>query len=321
MNPIRRALAACVLACAAAPVAARTFPSKPIPRVVSAPPGSAPDVIARLLGDQYRIRLGQPVVIENRPGAGGIIAVNAVKDSPADGHRLLFAQAAVVVVTPITFKEAKYDMLRDFETIATVASTPMLVAGNPTVGPKTWEEAVEQSKAQRDKVSIGNPTRTSIPHLAAELVDVLSGGKLQHIPFSNTAQGIQAVIAGDTRMYIDGTAPLVPMIKAGRVRALAVMADRELPGLEGIPLAQGAVNGAVASGWFALFAPKGTPQAALERLNAATKEGINHPEVAAKARELGTYPIAGSLQDARAFITKERDVWADVIKRANIQPE
>jgi tripartite-type tricarboxylate transporter receptor subunit TctC len=321
MNLTRRALAALLMLGAAAPLYAQTYPTKPITMVVSAPAGSAPDVIARLLGEQLRARLGQPVLIENRPGAGGIIAVNAVKDGPADGHRLLFAQAAVVVVSPITFKEAKYDMLRDFEPISAVASTPMMAVSNPATGPKSWQDAVTQSKAQPEKISIGNPTRSSIPHLTAEMVDVRTGGRFQQIPFSNTAQGIQAVVNGDVQMYIDGVAPLMPLIKAGRMRALAVFADRELPGLEGIPLAKSVVTDAVASGWFALFAPKGTPQPILEALNAATKEGINAPEVVAKMRELGNYPIAGSVKDARDFISREGANWADVIKRANIQTE
>jgi tripartite-type tricarboxylate transporter receptor subunit TctC len=321
MNATRRALATLLMLGAAAPLSAQTFPTKPITIVVSAPAGSAPDVIARLLGDQYRAKLGQPVVIENRPGAGGIISVNAVKDAPADGHRLLFAQAAVVVVSPITYKEAKYDMLRDFEPISALASTPMMLVANLNAGPKTWQDAVAQSKAQPDRLSIGNPTRTSIPHLAAELVDTLTGGRFQQIPFSNTAQGIQAVVNGDVPMYIDGVAPLVPLVRAGRVRALAVFADRELPGLEGIPLAKAAVPEAVASGWFALFAPKGTPAPILERLNAAARDAMNDPEVVAKMRELGNYPTAGSLKDARDFIAKERTNWAEVIKRANIQPE
>ncbi|MBN9427764.1 MAG: tripartite tricarboxylate transporter substrate binding protein [Burkholderiales bacterium] len=316
------ALAAVLLACGAAlPAAAQTFPSKPIQMVVSAPPGSAPDVIARLLADQYRTRLGQPVVVENRPGAGGIIAVNAMKDAPTDGHRLLFAQAAVAVVTPFTYKEARYDMLRDFEPVSALASTPMLFVANPASGPKTWQDAVEQTRTRPQKLSLGNPTRTSIPHLAGELVDARSGGRFQHVPMSNTGQGLQAVVNGDTQMYVDGVAPLLPMVKAGRLRALAVTADRELPGLEGIALAKNVVPGTIVSGWFVLFAPKGTPQPVLEKLNTAAHESMHAPEVVAKMRELGNYPMGGSLHDAQTFVARERAMWSDVIRRANIVAE
>ncbi|MGD9944352.1 MAG: Bug family tripartite tricarboxylate transporter substrate binding protein [Burkholderiaceae bacterium] len=324
MNNRRQLLSAALLAaCTAAPwaAAAQGFPSKPIQMVVSAPPGSAPDIIARLLADQYRLRLGQPVVVENRPGAGGIIAINAMKDAPADGHRLLFAQAAVVVVTPLTYKEARYDMLRDFEPVSALASTPMMFVAHPPSGPKNWQEAVARSRGQPEKLSLGNPTRTSIPHLAGELVDARSGGRFQHVSMSNTGQGIQAVVNGDTQMYVDGVAAVLPMVKAGRLRPLAVTADRELPGLEGIPLAKSVVPDTVVSGWFVLFAPKGTPQPVLERLNAAAHEAMHAPEVVARMYEMGNYPMGGGLRDAQSFVAAERDRWADVIRRARIAAE
>lgn len=300
---------------------AQGFPSKPIRIVVPAPPGSAPDVIARLLGDQYRQRLGQPVLVENRPGAGGIVAVNAARGAEADGHTLLLAQAAVVTVTPHTYKEAKYDMERDFDAVSAVASTPMLFVANPANGPKSWTDALAQAKSRPEQLSVGNPTRTSIPHLAAELVSLRTGVRFQHVSMSNTSQGIQAVVNGDTLMYVDGVAPLIPMVKAGRVRALAVAADRELPGLEGIPLAKDAVPDFNVSGWFVLFAPKGTPRPVLDKLNEATHAGVNSPEMVAKMRELGNYPMGGSLADAQAFVKREKAAWADVIERTGVKPE
>lgn len=321
MKAIRRGLVALMALGALMPSWAQNYPSKPITLVVPAPAGSAPDVIARMFAEHARARLGQSVVVENKVGAGGIVGVNAVKDAPADGHRLFFAQAAVVVVTPFTFKEAKYDMARDFEAISVLASTPMMVVANVSNGPKTWQEAITRAKAKAEDVSIGNPGRTTIPHLTAELVDARTSGRMQQVAFGATAQGIQAVVNGDVNMYIDGVAPLLPLTKAGRMRALAVFADRELPGLEGIPLAKSVVPGIAASGWFGLFAPKGTPQSVLEKLNATASAAAADPEIVAKMRALGNYPVAGSLQETREFIDKERTVWADVIKRANIQAE
>lgn len=321
MKAIRRGLVALMAVGALMPAWPQGYPSKQITLVVPAPAGSAPDVIARLFAEHIRIRLGQTAVVENKVGAGGIVAVNAVKGTPADGHRLLFAQAAVVVVTPVTYKEARYDMGRDFEAISVLASTPMMVVANVNTGPKTWQEAIARSKAKAEAVSIGNPLRTSIPHLTAELVDARTGGRMQQVIFGGTPQGIQAVVNGDVNMYIDGVAPLLPLTKAGRMRALAVFADRELPGLEGIPLAKSVVPGMVASGWFGLFAPKGTPQDILEKLNATAASAMADPEIIAKMRDLGNYPVAGTLRDTQEFIDKERSVWADVIKRTNLQAE
>ena len=318
----RRFLSALALAVAAIGLPAAAQPGKtPMRIVVSAPAGSAPDVIARLVGEQFRVKFGQTVIVENKPGAGGILAVNAARGAEPNGATLLFAQAAVVVVSPLTYKEAKFDMERDFETVGVVASTPMLFVANPEKGPKSWAEAVSQGKASPEKLSLGNPTRTSIPHLAGELVGQSVGAKFQHVPMSTTGQGIQAVVNADTAMYVDGVAPLLPLVKAGRVRALAVTADRVLPGLENIPLAKDQVPGLFVSGWFMLFAAKGTPKPVLEQLNAAMNAAIKTPEVVDKMRDLGNYPIGGSLADASAFLKREKTQWADVIRKSGLQPE
>ena len=318
----RRFLSALALAVAAIGLPAAAQPGKtPMRIVVSAPAGSAPDVIARLVGEQFRVKFGQTVIVENKPGAGGILAVNAARGAEPNGATLLFAQAAVVVFSPLTYKEAKFDMERDFETVGVVASTPMLFVANPEKGPKSWAEAVSQGKASPEKLSLGNPTRTSIPHLAGELVGQSVGAKFQHVPMSTTGQGIQAVVNADTAMYVDGVAPLLPLVKAGRVRALAVTADRVLPGLENIPLAKDQVPGLFVSGWFMLFAAKGTPKPVLEQLNAAMNAAIKTPEVVDKMRDLGNYPIGGSLADASAFLKREKTQWADVIRKSGLQPE
>jgi len=261
------------------------------------------------------------VIVENKPGAGGILAVNAARGTEPNGTTLLFAQAAVVVVSPQTYKEAKYDLERDFETVGVVASTPMLFVANIDKGPKTWADAVSQVKATPDKLSLGNPTRTSIPHLTGELVGQTVGGSFQNVPMSSTGQGIQAVVNGDTAMYVDGVAPLIPLVKAGRLRELAVSADRVLPGLENIPLAKDQVTGLNVSGWFMLFVAKGTPKPVLEQLNTAMNAAVKTPEVVDKMRDLGNYPIGGTLADATAFLKREKAQWAEVIRKSGLQPE
>lgn len=295
--------------------------AKPMRIVVPAPAGSAPDVIARLIGEQFRVRFGQTVIIENKPGAGGILAVNAARTGEPNGTTLLFAQAAVVAVSPHTYKEAKFDLERDFETVSVVANTPMLFVANPAKGPKTWADAVTQAKASPDRLTLGSPTRTSIPHLTGELVGQQVGARFQNVPMSNTAQGIQAVVNGDTQMYVDGIAALLPLVKAGRLRALAVTAENQLPGLEGIPLAHDVVPHLNVSGWFMLFAVKDTPRPVLEQLNAATDAAVKSPAVVEKMRDLGNFPIGGSVADATAFLKREKALWAGVIRRSGLQPE
>jgi tripartite-type tricarboxylate transporter receptor subunit TctC len=313
--------AAAAAAVPAWPVQAQDLRAKTMRIVVSAPAGSAPDVIARILGERFQARFGNTVLIENRPGAGGILAVNATKAAPADGTVLLFAQAAVVAVSPHTYREAKWDMERDYEAVAAVANTPMLFVANPEKGPKTWAEALAAAKAAPEKVTIGNPARTSIPHLAALLVDQRASTRFMHVPFSNTGQAIQAVVNGDTVMSVDGIAALLPLVKSGRLRALAMTSAHPLPGYEGIPLAREAVPGLDVSGWFVLFAPKGTPSAVVNALNAATNDALKDPQSIKRLRDLGNEAMGGSAADAAAFVKKEKNLWAGVIRQAGIESE
>jgi len=314
--------AAALAACAAfAPAQAQDLKGKTVKVVVPAPAGSAPDVIARLVSDHMRGQIGATFVVENRPGAGGLVAVNAVKSAPADGTTLLFPQGAVVAISPLTYKEAKFDFERDFETIATIAHTPMLLVANTAKGPGSLKDALDSAKAKPDMVTLGNPVRTSIPHLAAEMMGQKMNVRFQQIPMGTTPAGIQAVVNGDIQLYIDGVAPLMPMVKAGRVKALAVTAAQELPGLEGIPLAKDVVPELNVSGWFALFAPKGTPAATVQWLNSAANKAVVDADTVVKMRNLGTYPMPGSVAESQAFVKKEKARWVDVIRLSGIQPE
>ena len=300
---------------------AQSYPQKPVKMIVTAPAASAPDIIARLLADRLDQALAQRVVVENRPGAGGIVAMNAVRESPADGYTLAFIQAAVATVTPFTYKAAAYDMERDFEPVAMVAYSPMLFVANAQAPAKTIAETVSQAAAKPDFVTIGNPTRTSIPHLAAEMLGQRTGVRFQHVPFSSTSQGIQSLISGDISYYVDGAAPLMPLVRAGKIRALAIAADRVLPGMEGIPLVRDAVEGVVVNGWFVIAAPKGTPAAVIQRLNDEVNKAIQLPEVVTRFASLGTYSMPRTVAESRAFVKSETALFGKVIRDAGIRAE
>ncbi len=297
------------------------YPQKSIRLLVAAPAGSAPDLIARIVGEKLSKQMGQAVLVDNRPGAGGIVAMNLLKTSPADGYTLAIPQAAVVTVTPFTYKEANYNVERDFETFAVVATSPMMLVTNATNPAKTFADAIVMAKAKPDQVAVGNPTRTSIPHLFAELAGIKSGAKFQQVSFANTGQGIQAVVNGDTALYTDGVGPLIQLVKSGRLRALAVASETELPGMEGIPLANKTVPGLNVSGWFSMQAPKGTPSAILQRLNTEINIILKQPDVIAKFAEFGTYPTPGSVPESQAFIKSEVAKFGDVIRALGLKPE
>jgi tripartite-type tricarboxylate transporter receptor subunit TctC len=197
----------------------------------------------------------------------------------------------------------------------------MLFVANAATGAKSLAEAIAQVKAKPDSLIIGSPSRGSVPHLAAELLALGAKAEFRTVPMSSSGQAIQAIVNGDSQVSVDGIAALLPHVKSGRLRALGVTSQRPLPGLEGIPLAKDTVPGLVVTGWFMLFAPKGTPAAAVAALNTAVNAALASPEAAGKLQAMATYPVGGSVADARSFLRRERTLAADAVKRAGLQPE
>lgn len=319
---MRRTAAAtlvCVALCLAGPVAAQG--ARTLTLVVPAGAGSAPDIGARLVADGLRTRLGQPVVVENRPGAGGIVAAMAVRAAPPDGHTLLFTHAAVMTITPLTYRAAVYDPQRDFEAVAVVAETPMLFVAHPGKGPRTLAELLERGRSAPGTVPLGSTARGSIPNLSAELLGLLGGARFNVVASPGSAQAVQTVLAGDTIASVDGIPPLLPLVRAGRLTALGVTSDRVLPGLEGLPLARDEVPGLVLTGWFMLFAPKGTPAPRVEAINAAVDAAVRGPELAGRLQASATFGVGGSVADARAYLARELKLWAGAVERAGLVRE
>lgn len=316
------ALTAFVALCSALPIAqAQTFPTKPVRIIVATPPGSAPDIAARAIADKLGAAWGHIPLIDNRPGAGCGIGIDAARAAPADGYTLIMPQAACVVVSPLTYKSFKSDIERDFTTLSVVAVTPMMIVANLNAPAKNLAELIAQAKANPDKVTVGNPTRTSIPHLASELIAQQSDTKIFQVSFSATGQGVTAAVGGDVMYYVDGAAPLLPLVKAGKLRAISVTSEKVLPGLEGYPLARDALPGLEVYGWFVMMAPKGIPPAIAAKINDDINKALAQPDVIARFAGFGAYPRPGTLAEADAFFKKEQAVWSRVIKAAGIQAE
>lgn len=320
MVHLRTCLLALALALAATGAAAASK-SGPLTMVVPAPAGSAPDIVARMLADELAPRLGQTIVIDNKPGAGGIVAVMAAKTANPPANTLLFAHAAVATITPLTYRAAKYDLERDFEPVAVIADTPMLFVANAATGPKTLAEAIGMAKARPDAVTLGSTSRGSIPHLAGVLLGQKASVQFNNVPMANSGQAIQAVVGGDSVVSVDGIAPLLPLVQSGRLRALGVTSGRALPGLENLPLARDTVPGLELTGWFMLFANKGTPPAEVQALNAAVAQALKSPVVVQKLQATANFPVGGSVADAKAFLAREKKLWAGAVERAGLTPE
>lgn len=298
---------------------AQSWPSKQVKIIVPAPAGTAPDIAARAIADKLGEAWGQTLIVDNKPGAGCGIAVDAARKSTPDGYTLLLAQAACVVVSPLTFKTFKADMDKEFTTLSIVGVTPMMIVATPAAPAKSLKEIVAQARANPEKVTMGNPALTSIPHLTAELIAQRTGVKLYQIPLGTS--GVTAVARGDVEYALDGVATMLPMVKAGKTRAIAVTAEIVHPGLEAYPLAHDSVPGLDVYGWFALMTPQGLPDAIKVKINSDVNKILGHAEVVERFATFGTYPRPGSLQEAANFVKKEQGVWAKVIKEANIQPE
>lgn len=317
----RFALALCALTLGASMAQAQDYPSKMLRIIVPSPAGGAPDIVARLLSDRLTKSLGQPVIVENKPGGNGIVGMNDLQRSAADGYTIGLFHAAAAITMPIMYKEAKFDVYRDTEIVSFIAYTPMIFVANKDSGYKTLSDALSAAKAKPDGVDIGNPVYGSIPHLTAAMTEQLAGAQFRHINFTSTTQAVQALIGGDIPLYIDGTAPLLPLIESGRIVALAHTADEDLPGLENIPLAKDAVPGAVSKGWFVMFAPKGTPEAALNRLHAEFSTILKQPDLVERLKDLGTYPIIEPREKTIQFMQDEQRLWSKVIQEGKVQPQ
>ena len=305
----------------ALPAGATAYPDKMVRILVPSIAGSAPDIIARQVAERLTTAWKQQVIVENKPGGNGIVAMSALKQAAADGYTLVLFHAAAAVTTPVMYKEAKFDIQRDTDVAATLAYTPMMFVAGPATNYKSLSDVLKDGKAHPDDVVIGSPTRGSVPHLTAEMMGQLQKTKFRQVSFSGTTQAIQAVVKGDIPVYVDGIAPLVPLVRAGRLKALAVTSDATLPGLDGIPLARDVAPGLVAKGWFTIFAPKGTPMPVLDRINVAVNQSLSQQPFVDRLKELGTYPMPMSRAEGARFIESEKLRWEKVIAEAGVKPE
>lgn len=300
---------------------AQTWPSKPIRVVVPAPAGSAPDIAARLIAEKLAPLWGQAVQIDNRPGAGGIIAMENVRGAAADGHTLVFAHAGAVLLTPKLLKAARYDPVVDFATLGLVVDAPMMIvtaADNPK---PTAADLIAAAKADSGGVAMGSPEQSTLRYLVAHQLAQDTGVKFLHVPFGQPTMGIQALVKGDVKYYIDGIAPLLPHIASGRLKAVALTSERPLPGLETTPLLKNTVPGFAAVGWFALFGPKATPGDIAAQINHDLNQVLANDEVIKRMHSLSLFPNPKSPADSLAFIKSEVTRWAAVIDKLGLQPQ
>lgn len=291
---------------------AQAFPKQPIRLVVTFPSGGAPDILARLFAD--KANLGQPVVVENVPGAGGNIGADRVAKAAPDGHTIVMGTVGTHSINGAMYSKMPYDMVRDFAPLGFVASTPNLLVVNNDVPVKTVAELVTWLKANPNKASFGSPGIGTSVHVSGELFKSLTGTQMQHVPYKGRQFAIPDLVGGQIQLMFDNMPSALPMAKEGKIRAIAVTSAKRAGAAPDVPTIAETVPGFEATSWFAMFAPAGTPAPVVQRLNAEMKRVFALPDVVEKMKGLGLDPQVGSPEDLGRYQASEIAKWAKVVK-------
>jgi tripartite-type tricarboxylate transporter receptor subunit TctC len=300
---------------------AQPYPSKPLKLVLPYTPGSPNDVLARLVAPYLSARLGQPVLIDNRPGGGTTIGTKAVMTAEPDGHTLLFTNTPTHVIAPLISKSFTFDPINDFVPVATIASTYLVLVIAPSVPAGTVQEFVRHAKANPGKLNFGFGQGT-LPHLVGELFKVETGADIASIPYRGGAQAVTDMLGGRIHMNLGASVTLAPLIREGKVRALAVTGTARGADLPEIPtMSESGLPNMTTVTYYGLMAPPGTPLDVVSRLNGEINEILKTPELIASMEKLGFGPKGGAPQDFTTLIVEQSRKWAPVVKTIGFQME
>ena len=295
--------------------AAQAFPSKPVKLVIPFPPGGSLDNVGRLIAQKLSETWGQQVVIENKPGAGGNIGADAVAKSPPDGYTAVMGALSTHAVNPSLYRTMPYDAAKDFAPISNVAITPNVLIVSVKSPIHTLPELIAYAKANPGKVNFGSGSNGSAGHLAGELFKIDTGTDVMHIPYKGGAPALQALLAGDTQFMFDNLANAMAQVKGGTVRPIAVTTAQRSKLAPDLPtMAEAGMPGFDISTWFGLLAPAGTPPEVIAKWNADVVKVLNSPEVREKMLAQGAEPSPTTPAEFAAFIAKERDKYAKIVK-------
>ena len=296
------------------------YPARPVRLVVGFPPGQTADIAARLVAQWLSERLGQPFVIDNRPGASGIVATEFVVRATPDGYTLLFATSSNYINATL-YEKLSYDFIRDIAPVAGNIASPLVVEVNPSVPVNTIPELIAYAKANPGKLNMASAGNGNSTHVAGELFKMMTGTNLLHVPYRGSAPAVTDLLAGQVQVMFDLVASSLAHIKAGKLRALAVTTATRLEVLPDVPTVSEFVPGYEATGVGGFGAPRGTPAEIIAKLNQEINAGLADPKVKARLAELGQIVTTGSPADYGRFIVAETEKWGKVVKFAGIKPE
>ena len=296
------------------------YPTKPIRVVVTFPPGGSADAVVRMLVPRLTEKLGQQVVVDNRPGAGGNIGLSIVAKAPPDGYTLGVGAAGALAVNSSLYAQMPFDPLKDFEPVGMLAAIPFVIVGNPAQPARSLKELISLAKSQPGKLSIGHGGNGTAMHLTGALFTQMADIKMVEVPYKGTGPAVMDVLGNQIPLAVADLPASLQHIKAGKLVAYAVSSPQRLPVLPDVPtVAEAGLAGYDSTGWFGVVAPAGTPPAIVARLNAEINAALKDEQIKSSMRNLGVEPAPGTPEAFDAYIRGETVKWANVVKRANIK--
>jgi tripartite-type tricarboxylate transporter receptor subunit TctC len=299
---------------------AQAYPSRPIRLVVGFPAGQTADIVARLMGQWLSERLGQPVVVDNRPGAASNIATELVVHAPPDGYTLLSVNSSNLINATL-YEKLPYDFLRDIDPVASLLRVPLVMEVDPSFPARTIPEFIAYAKANPGKINMASGGNGNSTHVTGELFKMMAGVNLVHVPYRGSPPALTDLLAGQVQVMFDVMSSSLPYIRSGRLHALGVTTATRSPVLPDVPTIGEFVPGYEASAIGGLGVPKGTPAEIVDKLNREINAGLADPTMRARFAELGLTPLSGSPADFRKLVAEETAKWGRVVKFANIRPE
>ncbi len=298
---------------------AQAYPNKPIRLVVTFPTGGAPDILARLFSE--KAQLGQPVVIDNKPGAGGNIGSDIVAKSPGDGHTLVMGTVGTHSINGALYEKMPYDMVKNFTPISLIASAPNLLVVNNDLPVKTVPELIAYMKANPNKLSYASPGIGTSVHMSGELFKSMTGTSMTHVPYKGRQFYVPDLLGGSVQLVFDNMPSALPLAKEGKIRAIAQTTAKRSSAAPDVPTVAESLPGFEAITWFAMFAPANTPKPVIDRLNAEVLRVFKLPEVAERLKTLGLEAVLSSPDELAKYQATEIVKWAKVVKESGAKAE
>ena len=308
---------ACGLALHAHP---QSYPAKPVRIVIGFPAGGPTDIVTRMIAPKLSEGLGQTVIVENRGGAGGVIATAQVAKAPPDGYTLLMGTIGGIAVAMSLRPDRGYDTLRDFAPITQAVSVTSILVVHPTVPAKTVKELLAIARAKPGGLNYASSGNGTVTHLAGELLKLMGKVDITHVPFKGGAPALIALISGEVDMSYENSLIVTPHVKAGKVRAIAITGAKRSRSLPNLPtISESGLPGYNASGWYGLFVPAATPKAVISRLNQEAVKALRQPDVVRVLSSQGAEPVGGTPDEFAAFVKSEIDKWSNLVTKANMK--